>query len=204
MFFTPMAQETPYTDPRDITNEHFSHFASNLILQYRGDQGSVAASVRQALNAIDPEIPILRVTSYNELLAGNLTQEELVVRLTSLFGVLALLLASIGLYGVTAYTVARRTGEIGIRMALGASRGSVLGMIVRGALTQAGIGLALGIPLSLAAGRLLRHSLFQTGAFQPLVLLAVVALLGAATFAAAVLPARHAASLDPMRALRTE
>ena len=126
------------------------------------------------------------------------------VRLTTLFGLLALLLASVGLYGVTAYSVARRTGEIGVRMALGASRGSVLQLVLRGALTQTALGLAVGVPLSLLAARLLRHSLYQTGAFQPSILLGVTAILLVAACVAALVPARRAASIEPTEALRAE
>ena len=149
MFFTPIAQATPYTDPDEISVENSKHFAGNLIFHYRGDEASTTAAVRAALKAIDPEIPILQAQSYRDQLNDTFVQEQLVVRLTSLFGILALTLAAIGLYGVTAYGVVRRTGEIGIRMALGASRGRVLGLILRGALTQATLGLALGVPLSL-------------------------------------------------------
>ncbi|HEY0785727.1 MAG TPA: ABC transporter permease, partial [Acidobacteriaceae bacterium] len=204
MYFTPITQSTSWVKPEDITEENFKHFADNLIVHYRGDQAAAAASVREAFKQIDPNIPILRMLTYQEQLGANFTQEELVVRLTTLFGLLALVLASVGLYGVTAYTVARRTSEIGIRMALGASRGGVLGMIVRGALTQAAIGLAVGLPLTLAAGRLLQHTLYQTGAFQPIVLLTVVLLLLASALVAAAIPARRAAGIDPMQALRAE
>jgi ABC-type antimicrobial peptide transport system permease subunit len=143
-------------------------------------------------------------SSYADQLSSNFTQEELVVRLTTLFGVLALVLASIGLYGVTAYAVARRTSEIGIRMALGASRESVLIMVLKNALAQALIGLAIGLPLAYAGGRFVQSTLYQTSAFQPMVLLAVIAMLLAAAIAAALIPARRAASIDPMQALRTE
>ncbi len=204
MFFTPMAQATVYTDPKDISNENYKHFAGNLIVQYRGSESSAANSIRQTLKSIDPEIPILHIVPYEEQLSDNFTQEELVGRLTTLFGILALLLAAIGLYGVTAYTVARRTGEIGIRMALGASRTGMLAMIVRSALIQAAIGLGIGIPLSLMAGRFVQHTLFQTSFFQPLVLLSVVSLLLAATLVAAIIPARRAASINPTDALRAQ
>ncbi len=204
MFFMPLAQATKYAADQDISQENVMHYIGNVVLRFHGDESAAAASVRQAFKSIDPTIPIFQMRSYNDQLSSNFTQEELVVRLTSLFGMLALVLASIGLYGVTAYAVARRTSEIGIRMALGASRGSVLKMIIENALTQAGIGLAIGLPLAYFGGSLVRHSLYQTSAFQPVVLLVVTALLLVSATAAALIPARRAASIDPMKALRTD
>jgi predicted permease len=204
MYFTPMAQLTIRPDDESNKGEEFKHYASNIIIRYQGDQSAVSASVRQTLKSIDPDIPIDRMSSYADQLSRSFTQEELVVRLTTLFGLLALILAAIGLYGVTAYAVARRTSEIGIRMALGASRESVLTMVLKTALTQALIGLAIGLPLAYAGGRLVQSTLYQTNAFQPLVLLAVILLLLLAATAAALIPARRAASIDPMQALRIE
>lgn len=204
MFFTPIAQTTTFTAADDIEGEQSKHFGNNLVVQYTGDSTAVAASIRRALTSINPDIVIPRMTTYDDQLSSNFTQQDLVVRLTTLFGLLALVLASIGLYGVTAYSVARRTSEIGIRMALGATRTSVVFMIVRGALMQVGIGLALGLPLAYLAGRMLQSTLYQTSAFQPLVLVGVIALLGLAALTAAILPARRAAAIDPMRALRAD
>ncbi len=204
MFFTSMAQALTYTDPRDKAQERLDHYPAVLIIYSHGDQSTMAAMLRSTLKSVDPAIPILQVESYTDQLSENFTQEELVVRLTTLFGLLALLLASIGLYGVTAYAVARRTREIGIRMALGASRAGVLRMVLGRALLQALAGLAVGLPLCFVAGRLLRHTLYQTGSFQPLVLLAVCLLLLASALVAALIPARRAASIEPVIALRAE
>lgn len=204
MFFTPISQTTVYSKPRDASNEETKHFASNLVVDYTGDQGVMAAAIRRKLKSINPDIPIIQLEAYDTQLSNQFTQNDLVVRLTTLFGVLALILAALGLYGVTAHNVQRRTGEIGLRMALGATRGGVLGMIVRGALVQSLIGLTLGIPLSLAAGRLIQSTLYNTPAFQALVLAVVIALIILATLVAALIPARRAASIEPMQALRTE
>jgi predicted permease len=204
MYFTAMAQTTQWAKVEDKTSEGFKHYAGNIVFRYLGDPSAVSASVRNALKSIDPDIPILKMVSYTDQLSSNFTQEELVVRLTTIFGLLALILASIGLYGVTAYAVARRTSEIGIRMALGADRQSVLTMIVKSALTQAGIGLIIGLPLAYAAGRMVQHTLYQTDTYQPLVLASVIAMLLIAALAAAIIPAKRAASIDPMRALRID
>jgi ABC-type antimicrobial peptide transport system permease subunit len=135
---------------------------------------------------------------------GNFTQQAMIAKLTSFFGLLALLLASIGLYGVTAYSVERRTSEIGIRMALGAGRSSVLRMILRGAFLQVGIGLAIGIPVAILGGHAMASQLFGVKPYDPVILSATLFVLCAAAFIAALVPARIAAGLEPMRALRTE
>jgi predicted permease len=204
MYFPSIRQSTPYTNPKDLAFEHSEHFASNLVVQYRGDQASAAEAVRQALKTVDPNISIFSMSSYTDQLSSNFTLENMVVRLTTLFGLLAIVLASVGIYGVTAYAVARRTSEIGIRMALGATRVSVLGMILTRSLTQALVGLAIGIPLAYAAARMLQSSLYRTPAFQPIVLAVVSALLLFATVAAAAIPSVRAASTNPIEALRTE
>ena len=204
IYYTPITQSTAYTTKDDIATENSKHYASNFVFRYLGDPTAATAGVRQAMREIDPEIPIIKLLTYEDQLSTNFTQEELVVRLTTLFGLLALVLASIGLYGVTAYAVARRTSEIGIRMALGASRGRVLAMVVRGALWQAALGLLLGLPLCFAAAQLLGHTLYQTSTFQPGVLAMVAGLLLLSALIAALVPARRAASIDPLCALRTE
>jgi ABC-type antimicrobial peptide transport system permease subunit len=153
---------------------------------------------------VNPDLAIIDFKSFGEQVDNNFSQQKMIAKLTSLFGLLALVLASVGLYGVTAYSVERRTNEIGIRMALGAGRLSVLKLVLKGALLQMGIALVIGIPVTIAAGRAMATQLFGVKPYDPKILLLTTATLTFAAFLAAVIPARRAATLDPMRALRTE
>jgi len=128
----------------------------------------------------------------------------MISRLSGFFGLIALLLASIGLYGLTAYQVERRTGEIGIRMALGANRVSILKLVLRGAFSQVTLGLLIGIPLVLLSGKALASQLFGVSSFAPSILTTAIVVLGLCALMASIVPARRAAGIDPMRALRTE
>jgi macrolide transport system ATP-binding/permease protein len=138
------------------------------------------------------------------VVAGNFNQERLLARLTEAFGILALILASVGLYGVMSYLAARRTSEIGIRMALGATRPGIVFLMMRSAFFQVLIGLGLGVPASLALARMMKHLLYEVSARAPAAFLGAAAVLGICMAVAALIPAVRAASLDPMRALRTE
>ena len=128
----------------------------------------------------------------------------MIASLTWLFGAIGLLLAAVGLYGITAYTVERQTAEIGVRMALGADRASVVGMVLRGAFVQVSVGLALGIPAAIVSGALIASRLFDVRPWDPALLVRAALLLVLATLVAAFIPARRAAGLDPMWALRIE
>jgi ABC-type antimicrobial peptide transport system permease subunit len=128
----------------------------------------------------------------------------MIATLTTLFGALGLVLAAVGLYGVLAYTVERRTGEIGVRMALGADRGRVIGMVLSGAFGQLGAGLALGIPAAIGAGKLMTAQLFGVKPWDPVMLTLATLLLGLAALLASVVPAWRAAGVEPMVALRAE
>jgi ABC-type antimicrobial peptide transport system permease subunit len=142
--------------------------------------------------------------SLTEQVASNFSQQRLIAQLTSLFGILALVLASIGLYGVTAYTVGSRTNEIGVRMALGADRVRVVGLILRGAVVLIAFGLMLGVPLTLAAGRLLGSQLYGINRSDPLIISGAILVLALSALIAAVIPAFKASSISPMQALRAE
>ncbi|HWF05526.1 MAG TPA: FtsX-like permease family protein, partial [Candidatus Angelobacter sp.] len=149
-------------------------------------------------------LAVVELQSFSSQVKAAFTQQEMIAKLTSFFGFLALILASIGLYGVTSYTVERRTSEIGIRMALGADRVDMLGMVLRGAFIQVGIGLAIGIPVTIFGGRVMSSQLYGVKPYDPLVLSVTTIVLAAAAFVAAVIPARRAANTEPMLALRTE
>ena len=181
-----------------------SMFIDAIIVQFRTPQQNVDELLRRTLASIDPNLTVVDIRTYDAQVAGNFTQDRLVARLTTLFGILALVLASVGLYGVTSYFVARRTGEIGIRMALGATRTSVLGNVMRSALLQIGIGLVIGIALALLAGHLMASQLYGVGAYDPWAFVGATVLLALCAAFASLLPARRAASIEPMQALRTE
>ena len=212
MFFKPLSQTTDYQQvdaPQTLRdqatkNEQFAHFASNIVVRYDGDAAAATAAVRRVLQQINPDIPIRYLATYDEQVSSYFTRRQLVVRLTAIFGALALILASIGLYGVTAYGVARRIPEIGLRMALGADRASVVRLILRGAAIQIGIGLLIGIPTALVAGRLLQSQLYQANGYDFRTILAACAALMLSALAASALPARRASSVEPMQALRSE
>jgi len=170
-----------------------------------GTAGSPAmGAVRRALADVDPNLTVLGITSPGEEIRREFNQERLLARPTGFFGLLALVLAAVGLYGVTAFSVARRSAEIGIRMALGASRRAVVGMVLRGACLQLALGLALGLPAALAGGRLIAYQLFGVRSWDPPALVTAVAVLNVAALAAGLLPALRAAAIEPLQAVRAE
>ena len=204
MFFLPATQRVAYGDPRFLTFEDRNHYLNAIEFKTRGTVPGLEPQVRAALAGVNPDLAIIDFTPFAKQVDDNFTQQAMIAKLTSLFGFLALILASVGLYGVTAYTVQRRTNEIGIRMALGASRLSVLKLVLRGALLQIAVGLVIGIPFTIAAGRAMAAQLFGVKPWDPRILLVTTTALVVAAFLAAVIPARRAAALDPMRALRIE
>jgi len=165
---------------------------------------ALTARIRDELRSLDRNLPILGIESMERQLDQSLAQERLIATLSAFFGALALLLASIGLYGVMSYTVAQRTNEIGIRLALGATRAGVLGMILRESILLVTLGIVIGVPASLAATRLISAMLFGVSASDPSTVTAAAALMIAVTLLAGYLPARRASSVDPMLALRYE
>jgi ABC-type antimicrobial peptide transport system permease subunit len=172
-------------------------------LHVAGKPETLKPAVRKTVAEIDPNLTILNMINFGEQVARNFNQDRLIARLTELFGVLALVLACVGLYGVTSYSVVRRTNEIGIRLPLGASQRRVLGLVLRGAFVQVVGGLAVGIPLALAGARLLSSELYGVKPYDAVIVGLAVSTLAACEFAAAFLPGRRA-KVDPMVALRHE
>jgi len=160
--------------------------------------------MRRTLAGIDPNLTVFKFQTYDAQVAGNFTQERLLARLTLAFGALALVLAAVGIYGVMSYFVARRTCEIGVRMALGATRGTAVALVMRGAFAQVAVGLALGIPAAFYGGRLAESLLYKVHGNDPLGLGLAALLLGLSAGVAAGIPALRAARVDPVRALRSE
>ena len=181
-----------------------SAYTVNIQIRTNGDPTSVAAPVRQMINQIDDKLPIYDVMSMQEQIRDKLNQDRLIAQLVSFFGALALILACIGLYGVMAHGVARRTNEIGIRMALGAKGGNIARMVLRETLVLVVAGLALGIPAALLLARLIAAQLFGLSPTDPLTLIAAAIVLTVVALLAGYIPARRASRVDPLTALRYE
>jgi predicted lysophospholipase L1 biosynthesis ABC-type transport system permease subunit len=177
---------------------------NDLIVRARGAPRALAGEIRAAIHAENPNFAIGDVMTLGEAVDSSLGEQKLLAKLAGFFGVLALLLASIGLYGVVAYSVARRTNEIGIRMALGARPTSILGGVLRESLVVAGLGLAIGLPAVLACGRLVSSQLYEVQASDPMLIASAAAVLLTTALFASFLPARRASLLDPLTALREE
>jgi predicted permease len=204
MLFIPLAQYVNYKNSLMLMFDHRTHYITGAVLQLRGSAMGMEPLIRKAFSEVDPNLTILNIQTMDEQVDSNFDQERAVAQMTGLFGILALVLAAIGLYGVTAYTVERRTSEIGVRIALGANRQDVVKLVLRGAFLQILIGLAIGIPISIGCGRLIAAQLYQVKSWDPLVLTGSVIALGICALIASILPAQRAASIDPVKALRTE
>ncbi len=204
MYYMAEAQTVNFGDPSLDTYELWSHDLDNIVMWAPGHPPNLREQVKRALADVDPSLVMYDVEPYSRVIEDTFDQQKMIASLTWLFGAIGLALAAIGLYGVTAYGVEQRTSEIGVRMALGADRGSVVAMVLRGAFWQVGIGLGIGIPAAIGAGYLIASQLFGVRPWNPLLLAGATALLALAALVAAVIPARRAASTDPMQALRSE
>lgn len=203
-YFLPEAQHDflPGATRTDVSPN--THFLDDIVIVTRPGAGLPLAQVRQAMATVDPNLPIISIELLKDQVDDQFRQQRLIAELTSFFGILSLILASIGLYGVTAYNAGLRTNEIGVRLALGASRMQAAGLIVRGALALVAAGLAAGLPLALLAGRFLGSQLYGLNPYNSAVLITAVLTLGFSALIAAVIPARRASSISPSVALRAE
>jgi putative ABC transport system permease protein len=204
MFWVSETQTAKYDDPAWQLGEKWSHFLYNIVIWAPGDPPGMEQKVRKAIASVDSSLVVNGVDPYKQVVSADFQQQNMIATLTSLFGALGLALAAVGLYGVMAYTVEQRTNEIGLRMALGADRGHVISMILRGALWQIGLGLGLGIPLAILAGKLMKDQLFGVQPWDPVMLAGATLMLGLAALIASVAPVRRAAGVEPMVALRIE
>jgi predicted permease len=179
-------------------------YARTILIRTTSDPAKTIAALRGAVAEVDPNLPLLHITTIHDQVSSLISHDELISTLTSLFSLLALLLAAIGLYGVMSYNVARRTNEIGIRLALGARGANVLQMIFGESLLLLAVGVGLGLPLALMATRVIKQQLFAMDAVDPLTFAVALSVVCGMTMIAAWLPARRAANVDPVAALRSE
>jgi predicted permease len=204
MFYVPLAQTVDYHNDLMKKVELRSHSIYGMMLVTNVSPGALEAQLTRILADLDPNLTINSIRTMQQQVDLSFDQERAVAGLAGLFGVVALILAAVGLYGVTAYTVAQRTNEIGIRMALGADRPKVLQLILRGAFQRVLLGLLLGLPLAVGAGRLLAAQLYGVSSWDPLALTVAAGALAVCSFFAAIIPAARAASISPMHALRID
>jgi predicted lysophospholipase L1 biosynthesis ABC-type transport system permease subunit len=192
-FYVPVAHPLPETPP-----------GVNFEIRTFAEPGSVVAAVRQKVQGIDKSLRMEKPDTMDQLVDGRLTQERIIAQLSTFFGVLALLLASVGLYGVLSYAVARRTGEIGIRMAIGARQRTVMWMVLRETLFLLGVGAVIGVGAAMGLARLVASRMYGISTADPVTIATAAATLAAVAMAAACFPAMRAARVDPVVALRVE
>jgi predicted permease len=196
-FFLPEAQA-------DYTKSAGSLFLHDIVILTRPGANLSIAEVRQAMASVDPGMPIISIQTLKEKVGLQFTQQRLVARLVSFFGVLSLILSSIGLYGVIAYNTGRRVNEVGVRIALGATRGDVVRLVLKGAFGLILAGLSIGLPLSFAAARLLGNQLYGMNPYDPAITITAVVTLVLSALLASLVPAIRASLISPLDALREE
>jgi ABC-type antimicrobial peptide transport system permease subunit len=207
-----IVQDAKYVDMRGATPNMVYRLAGstpvdvlgNLEIRTAGAPSALAPTVREALYELEPALPVFDIVPLDQRVNRGLTNDRLIASLTSAFGIVALLLACLGLYGTISYGVARRVSELGLRMALGADRATVAWLVVREAFVLVGTGAALGLPLAFVAGRSILSMLHGVGPVDPASYLQATLLLVVVAGVAAYLPAHRASRIDPMVALRSE
>ncbi|MEK6399166.1 MAG: FtsX-like permease family protein, partial [Terriglobus sp.] len=202
MFFVPTMQEPE--NSKDSIEQDETLFAGAIVLATDHPVTGMESIAKTTLANINPDLTVVRFDTFNQQIAAQFTEERLISRLTMLFGALALLLAAIGSYGVTTYSVVRRNQEIGVRMALGANRSTVMLMVLRGATIQTALGILIGILAALLCVRFVQSQLYEIAGLNATVLISSVLILAIAAAIAAIIPAQRASSINPMEALRME
>jgi len=202
MYFIPITQRP--LDTKEPVTSDMSMYAGAIVLETDHPVNNMEKLAASTLSSINPNLTVVKFQTFDQQIADRFSDDRMIAQLTSLFGALALMLATIGLYGVTAYTVVRRTPEIGIRMALGAARPRVIGMVMRGAMMQALIGLIIGAPIAMLCVRWVKAQLYDITHVDASVMVGAILVLAAAACIAGMIPARRAASIDPVQALRVE
>jgi ABC-type antimicrobial peptide transport system permease subunit len=204
MFYVPLAQNVPYRSEAMQRLERASHFVGGLMLVTGLTPGALEPAVTKAIAEVNSNLTLISVRTMEQQVALSFDQDRAVASLAGLFGAVSLVLAAVGLYGVTSYSVAQRTNEIGVRMALGADRGRVVTLVLRSAFARVALGLLLGVPLAIGAGRLIAARLYGVPFWDPLALSAAAGSLLVCALAAAIIPAGRASTIPPMLALRAE
>jgi predicted permease len=202
MLYVPAFQSGDYDDESARNVQGRSMLMRAIVVHASPGARELDRSLRAAIADVNPDVNVTRVMPLEEQVSGNFRVERLMARLTSMYGALALILASLGLYGVTSYSVSQRTREIGVRMALGADGGRIIRTVVGGPLLETVAGLLIGIPLAMLAGRAINTQLYGVGGQDPRVITTAVVVLVITAVIAAAIPARRAASVDPAKALR--
>jgi macrolide transport system ATP-binding/permease protein len=202
MYFLPILQR-PASDKTPI-DEDSDLYAGTIVLETAHPVSNMEFLTQQTLSNINPYFALVKFQTFDRQIADQFISDRMIARLTLLLGGLALLLAAVGLYGVTASTVSRRTSEIGIRMALGAERMRVIGMVIRGVLGQVLLGMAIGLPCAVVCVRFAEAILYEVRGVDMAIVLTAILPLVVATCIAAIIPARRAASIDPVKALRVD
>ena len=202
VYFVPITQRPP--SAKSPIEQDLSLYAGALVLETQWPINNMEQLTRKTLAEINPNLALVKFQTFDQQIADRFNHDRLIAQVTAMFGCLALLLATIGLYGVTAYTVARRTSEIGIRMALGARPVGVIAMVMRGAMGQTILGLALGTPGALLCARIAQNQLYEIKSVNLAVMLIAILVLALASLLAGVIPARIAAATEPAQTLRAE
>jgi predicted permease len=204
MYFVPEAQSSDFDNANLENREIWSHYLYNIVIWAPSKPAGLDAQVRRALASVAPDLVVYDVAPYSAIVDRRFSEENMIASLAWLFGALALVLAAVGLYGVTSYGVQQRTREIGVRMALGANRSSIVATVLRGAFLPVAIGLALGVPTAIAVGHAIASWLFGVAPSDPVLVSVAALLLGLGALLATVIPARQAADVDPVETLRAQ